>query len=104
MIEHPGDQLPSVFNDGELYDLVLGELDYARDFYFDLSRQASGPVLEVACGTGRILLRCLAEGVDIDGLDLYAPMLRTLQAKAAAQGLAPRLIRADMSDFHLSRR
>jgi SAM-dependent methyltransferase len=60
-------------------------------------------VLDVCCGTGRILLPSLQAGVDIEGLDLYAPMLDTLRRKAAELGLSPRLYHADMSDFDLPR-
>ena len=38
-------------------------------------------MLDIACGTGRILLPCLQAGVDIEGLDLFEPMLRTLRAR-----------------------
>ena len=96
--------LPSVFEDGDVYDLVLKDIPYGLDFYVTLAREAQGPVLDIACGTGRILLPCLQAGVDIEGLDLYEPMLRTLRAKAAATGLSPRLHQADMSDFSLPRR
>ena len=96
--------LPSVFDDGDLYDLLLKDLPYGLDFYIELAREAHGPVLDIACGTGRILLPCLQAGVDIEGLDLFEPMLMTLRAKAAALGLSPRLHPADMSDFSLPRR
>jgi SAM-dependent methyltransferase len=96
--------LPSIFDDGDVYDLVGRDLPYGLDFYVELAREAQGPVLDVACGTGRILLPCLQAGVDIEGLDLFEPMLKTLRAKAAAVGLSPRLHRADMSDFSLPRR
>ena len=43
-------------------------------------------------------------GVDIDGLDLFAPMLDTLRRKSGELGLSPRLHQADMSDFNLPRR
>jgi SAM-dependent methyltransferase len=103
MSEQPTTTLPSVFEDGEAYDLVLNDLPYGRDFYITLAREANGPVLDIACGTGRILLPCLQAGVDIEGLDLFEPMLRTLRAKAAALGLSPQLHQADMSDFSLPR-
>jgi SAM-dependent methyltransferase len=96
--------LPSTFDDGDVYDLMAHDCTYGRDFYVDLARQARGPVLDVACGTGRILLPCLRAGVDIEGLDLFEAMLRTLRAKAAALGLSPQLHQADMSDFSLPRR
>jgi SAM-dependent methyltransferase len=95
--------LPSVFDDGDLYDLILEDIPYGRDFYLGLAREASGPVLDIACGTGRILLPCLQAGVDIEGLDLFEPMLKRLRTKAARHNLSPRLHQADMSDFRLGR-
>jgi SAM-dependent methyltransferase len=104
VIEQPASDLPSVFDDGDNYDLVAKDLPYGLDFYVALAREANGPVLDIACGTGRILLPCLQAGVDIEGLDLFESMLNTLRAKAAALGLTPRLHQADMSDFSLPRR
>ena len=94
----------STFDDGEMYDVVCAGLDYGIDFYAGLAREAKGPVLDVACGTGRILLPLLQAGIDVDGLDLYEGMLSTLRRKAAALGLSPTLHRADMGDFRLPRR
>jgi SAM-dependent methyltransferase len=102
--EQPVSSLPSIFDNGDVYDLVGKDVPYGLDFYVALAREAKGPVLDVCCGTGRILLPCLQAGVDIEGLDLFEPMLKTLRAKAAALGLTPRLHQADMSDFSLSRR
>jgi ubiquinone/menaquinone biosynthesis C-methylase UbiE len=98
------EDLPSTFDDGDVYDLVGDNLPYGLDFYVGLARAARGPVLDVACGTGRILLPCLQAGVDIEGLDFYEGMLARLRKKAAALGLSPRLHRSDMSDFHLERK
>jgi ubiquinone/menaquinone biosynthesis C-methylase UbiE len=66
VIEQPASRLPSVFDDGDAYDRVLGgkDIPYGLDFYVALARAANGPVLDVACGTGRILLPCLQAGVD----------------------------------------
>jgi SAM-dependent methyltransferase len=99
----PASGLPSTFDDGDVYDLVGKDLPYGLNFYVTLAREASGPVLDIACGTGRILLPCLQAGVDIEGLDLFEPMLKTLRAKAALLSLSPRLHVADMSNFSLSR-
>jgi SAM-dependent methyltransferase len=104
VIEESANSLPSTFDDGDAYDLVLSDIPYGRDFYVALARVANGPVLDVACGTGRILLPCLQAGVDIEGLDLFEPMLTRLRGKAASLGLSPRLHQADMSDFSLPRR
>jgi SAM-dependent methyltransferase len=102
--ERPAGTLSSFFDDGDLYDLLAGNIPYGLDFYTELARGAGGPVLDIACGTGRILLPCQLAGVDIEGLDLYEPMLRRLREKAARLNLEPRVHGADMSDFHLPRR
>ncbi len=67
MEEQPASGLPSIFDDGDAYDLVLKDIPYGLDFYVALAREASGPLLDIACGTGRILLPCLQAGVDIEG-------------------------------------
>ncbi len=95
---------PTPFDDGELYDILLGGFDYGLDFYLDLAKRAEGPVLDIGCGTGRVMLPCLKAGVDIDGLDLFEPMLARLRNSAARLGLSPRLYQADMNDFRLPRR
>ncbi len=92
------------FDDGALYDLLLGDFQPGLDFYVELAKAARGPVLDVGCGTGRILLPCLQAGVDIEGLDLFAGMLQRLREKAAALGLNPTLHQADMAAFRLPRR
>jgi hypothetical protein len=38
------------FDDGELYDVVLGDLAFGLDFYLGLAQEARGPVLDIACG------------------------------------------------------
>jgi SAM-dependent methyltransferase len=95
---------PTPFEDGELYDILLGGLDYGLSFYLDLAKRAGGPVLDIGCGTGRVMLPCLQAGVDVDGVDLFEPMLRRLRESAGKLGFSPRLYRADMSDFHTGRR
>ncbi len=96
--------LPTPFDDGELYDDWLGDLPYGLDFYVGLARAARGPVLDVCCGTGRIMLPCLEAGVDIEGVDLNAPMLERLRTKARQRGFTPNLHQADMGGFRLDRR
>jgi SAM-dependent methyltransferase len=49
-------------------------------FYLDLAKASGGPVLEIACGTGRVLLSIAREGIAIDGVDNSLPMLRVLKS------------------------
>jgi SAM-dependent methyltransferase len=92
------------FDDGALYDLIVGNADFDLGFYLGLAKAAGGPVLEVACGTGRILLPCLQAGVDIEGLDLFPGMLARLREKASALGFNPHLHQGNMAGFQLPRR
>ncbi len=88
----------------ELYDLVYSWYDADRAFYVNRAKDAHGPVLEVGCGTGRILIPTLEAGVDIDGLDLRQGMIEICRRKAAALGRQPNLVVADMRDFTMPRR
>jgi SAM-dependent methyltransferase len=88
----------------ELYDVLYAWHTGDLPYWTDLARAAGGPVLEVGCGTGRVHLPLLRAGVDVDGIDLHPGFLEVLEQKAAAEGLAPRAILADMRDFTMPRR
>src|SRR5579871_1415724 len=62
------------------------------------------PVLDLACGVGRLLLPLARAGVDIDGCDLSGDMLDHCRRKADAEGLRPGLYEQPMNSFQLSRR
>jgi SAM-dependent methyltransferase len=61
------------------------------------------PVLDVACGTGRLLLPLLREGIDIDGCDISGDMLAHCRRQALAEGFQPHLIEQPMSAFEMPR-
>jgi ubiquinone/menaquinone biosynthesis C-methylase UbiE len=61
-------------------------------------------VLDVGCGTGRLLLDYLGSGVDIDGVDNSPDMLALCRAKAARLGLRPILYQQYMQDLDIPRR
>jgi SAM-dependent methyltransferase len=50
-----------------------------------------GPTLDVACGTGRLLLPWLRDGLDVDGCDVSADMIRLCREQAEREGLEPTL-------------
>lgn len=60
----------------------------AREAPYFLRRieQYGQPVLDLACGTGRVLLPLLREGVDIDGCDISTDMLKFCCQKAKQAG------------------
>ncbi len=68
-------------------------------FYRKLAHEAQGPVLELGCGTGRILLAIAVDGIPCTGLDASPRMLDALRRKEAPSTL--RLVCAPMQDFDL---
>jgi SAM-dependent methyltransferase len=72
-------------------------------FYVERASGADGPVLELACGTGRVHLDLLAAGVDADGFDRSAATLRELRRSARERGLDPAVWQADMTAFAVDR-
>jgi SAM-dependent methyltransferase len=50
-----------------------------QPFYLDLAKTIGGPVLEMGCGTGRVLLPIARAGIEIHGLDNSAAMLQVLR-------------------------
>jgi|SRR5579883_1684838 len=89
----------------DLYDCVrpyTNRPDVA--FYVNAAREAAGPVLELGCGTGRVLIPTARAGVDITGLDASPDMLAICRARAASENLPVALLQGDMRDFHLARR
>src|SRR5438132_990152 len=49
------------------------------------------PALDVACGTGRLLLPYLRAGLDVDGCDVSPDMVALCREKAEREGLSPNL-------------
>lgn len=86
----------------ESYDAeyaVLRDPSGDQAFYADLARASGGPVLELGCGTGRVILPIAREGIPCVGLDLSPTMLDVLRAKDPPGNLE--LVQAPMTDFDL---
>jgi len=92
------------------YDGAYGAMRDLVDapFYVDLAKERGGPVLEIGCGTGRVLLATAREGIEIHGVDNSGPMLATLKENLAKEDPAVRdrvtLHAGDMRDFRLNRK
>ncbi|NCP29647.1 MAG: SAM-dependent methyltransferase [Armatimonadetes bacterium CG_4_10_14_0_8_um_filter_66_14] len=74
-------------------------------FYVEEAVRLGGPVLEVGCGTGRVLLPTARAGITITGLDRSAAMLercgQVLTAEPEEVQRRVTLRRGDMRDFSL---
>jgi SAM-dependent methyltransferase len=91
----------------EFYDHVVPYRD-RQDvaFFVQAATGSGGPVLEVGCGTGRVLIPTARAGVEIVGLDLSQHMLDIcrdrLRREPAEVRSRVQLVEADMRDFELS--
>ncbi len=68
------------------YDLafgISGEAEVA--WYLDKARACGGPVLDLACGTGRLALLLAQEGFEVTGIDASAGMLNQFREKLKDQ-------------------
>jgi SAM-dependent methyltransferase len=80
------------------------EPQWDHDYIKRIIEQNDGPALDVGCGTGRLLLRYLAAGLVVDGVDTSADMLNLCRQKAAERGLPPpTLYHQAMQDLNLPR-
>jgi len=61
------------------------------------------PVLDLGCGTGRLLLPILRAGVDVEGCDISGDMLRHCIDKALRDGFRPHLYEQPMHSFLIPR-
>ncbi len=90
----------------ELYDFMPGYTDRPDlDFYLDLSRSTDGKILELGCGTGRVLIPTAAAGSQVVGLDLSEYMLARCREKLRSRPDEVqdrvRLVQGTMTDFEL---
>jgi len=77
-------------------------------FYVEAAQRSGGAVLELGCGTGRILLPIARAGIEITGLDLSESMLAVCRQKLSQESAGVqarcRLAYGDMREFDLGRR
>lgn len=90
--------------DGRHYDAQSQV--YARDipFYVRQAQNCGSPILEVACGTGRITIPVAQVVEHVTGLDISEAMLRQARCKADERKLDIEWIEADCRDFDLGKK
>jgi SAM-dependent methyltransferase len=88
------------------YDLLYANKQEDVPFYLSMAKETGGPVCELACGTGRVLLPLARAGFEATGIDMSQAMLDKLQAKLDKE---PRDVQArvalkcaDMRDYRFT--
>ncbi len=87
----------------ERYDDWAAHMTQDIPFYVSLARQADGPLVELAVGTGRVAIPVAAAvGRRVIGIDGSAGMLAQCSARAVEAGVELDLFQSDMREFRLS--
>ena len=74
-----------------LYDLEHAPFDADIELLLNITRAVGDPILELGCGSGRVLVPIAEDGFRVTGLDSSRPMLELAREAADAAGVADRV-------------
>ena len=101
MATRPAEDDYSVF--ARHYDLIYSQRQDDIPMYVDFAAAAGGTILELGCGSGRVLLPLAQAGHHIVGLDASSEMLALARSKVEKAGLGHNvtLVEGNLVDFSL---
>lgn len=88
----------------KFYDGVVRGDDYDIKLYRELAEEFGNNILELACGSGRVMIPLLREGCNVAGVDLSEDMLHILTEKCKANSLNPEIHLGDMCSFKCNKK
>lgn len=90
------------YADPSHYDCEYGEPEPELSFYAYLAGITGGPILDVACGTGRIAIPLSLKGFDVTGIDISQDMI--IRGKQKSNETTLNLQVADCRHFDLDQK
>jgi SAM-dependent methyltransferase len=96
-------KVAEIYLDGRHYDQLFANGREDLPFWISQANRYGDPILELACGTGRVTVALAQAGFDVTGIDNAEGMLREARRKSAEAGVEIEWIQADMRDFDLGR-
>ena len=94
----------NLLRDGRHYDLLNKKVIDDIPFYIHQVNKYGDPMLELACGTGRVTIPLAESGINITGVDISESMLSHAQAKTKEKEVDIEWIKADCRNFHLNKK
>ncbi|MFW5709483.1 MAG: class I SAM-dependent methyltransferase [Chloroflexota bacterium] len=91
------------FNDPETYDLECDNFDADIPVIEQWVALSGGPLLDLACGTGRMAIHLAARGYTVTGVDIVPAMIERARHKADARSVSVEWIVSDARAFHLGK-
>lgn len=94
----------SIYENAKEYDDKYGF--YVEDYELiqEWANRTTEHILDLGCGTGRILFRLMDEGIIVDGVDLSKEMLELAKEKAELYVIKPNFYCMDLTDLQLEKR
>ena len=89
------------FYDPETYDLICDPFNEDMPVIEQWAKTTGGPLLDLACGTGRMSIHLALNGYQVIGVDLVPQMIARARQKAADRGTSIDFVVSDARDFHL---
>lgn len=87
-----------IYNDGVRYDRMFNFTE-DLEFWINEASKYEGIILELCCGTGRLLVPIARKGISIHGLDNSVSMLNVTQEKLEVENLTSTLFCQDVRNF-----
>ncbi len=85
-----------------IYDVWAADMTEDVDFYVDLAREADGPIVELAVGSGRVAVEIARRtGKRVLGIDSSPAMLDAAREHAAEAGVELDLLPGDMRELEV---
>src|SRR5947207_14017784 len=86
------------------YDIEHAQFDEDVDMYRNFAELCTGPLLELACGSGRLLIPLASEGYTLTGVDTSGKMLSLARERLKEADISSKLTLAqqDMSALRLN--
>jgi len=91
------------FRDPETYDLICDAYDEDRPLIEYWAKQLGAPLLDLACGTGRMAIHMTKLGYRVTGVDVVPEMIEYGKQKAAKQSVSIEWVLSDARNFHLGK-
>ena len=89
------------------YDIIHSSLIADREFILGLAKNTGGPILELGCGTGRLLLTLSRAGYEVTGVDNSPAMLARARNRLEQERLMVQqrvvLVEADIKNLSMPR-
>lgn len=90
-----------LYRDGKHYDSWHEDFSVDIPFHLEMIKKYGDPVLELACGTGRLSIPFAENGYKVTGLDVSDSMLTQAKENIAEKKVDVNLVKADCRDFKL---